>query len=280
MKTQIRNLETTGIANVKYPKALRKAVEEAVILWKKFCDLPESEKKLVPYSSSSTGVGYELKDGVGKSADKKENFDITIPGESWVSENAKSFKSPDTLRFVKKVGELVTLMKPLILEFAKEVEKEFRVPGFASEVSESDSAFFVRFIHYFGDRKVGDEIATSHVDQSGFTLHLFESSEGFECLMFSGKNFGKWIRVLVTAGKTVIIPSMQLQLRSKGRLPALCHRVVATKDTASKGRYSAVCFVQLKNTPQYDKAKHGRLQEKEPGFNYSMNLGEFGKLFK
>lgn len=280
MKIQIKDFDTTGIANVKYPKTLRKSVEEAVSLWEKFCDLPESEKRLVPYSSSSTGVGYELKDGVGKGGDRKENFDITIPGESWVTENAKSFKSPDALRFVKKVGELVTLMKPLIVEFAKEVEKQFGLEGFTREVSDSDSAFFVRFIHYFGDRKVGEEIATSHVDQSGFTLHLYESAEGFECLMHSGKNSGKWIRVPVTAGNTVIIPSMQLQLVSTGLLRAMCHRVVATEKTAPKGRYSAVCFVQLKNTPQYDKAKSGRLQEKEPGFNYEMPIGEFKRLFK
>lgn len=84
----------------------------------------------------------------------------------------------------------------------------------------------------------------------------------------------------VSEGETVIIPSMQMQLRSQGEIRALCHRVIATPETSVAGRYSAVCFVQLKNTPKYDKDTHGRLQEKVPGFNYELPRDEFLKLFK
>ncbi len=84
----------------------------------------------------------------------------------------------------------------------------------------------------------------------------------------------------VSESRTVIIPAMQLQLRSKGKLRALWHRVVATPETAKAGRYSAVCFVQLKNTSKYDKEKWGRLQEMEEGFNYNMSPQEFAKFFK
>jgi hypothetical protein len=38
-------------------------------------------------------------------------------------------------------------------------------------------------------------------------------------------------------------------------------------------------LTKLKNTPKYDKASHGRLQEKAPGFNYEMLQAEFEKLF-
>lgn len=276
MKTQVKNFKSTGIAKVPYPKALREAVEEAMQYWVKFCKLPDTEKALVPYSNNSAGVGYEKKNGIGKNADRKENFDITIPGEKWVADNAHLFKSGGTLEFVRSVGKLVTLMKPLIIDFATGVESEFDIDSFREEVLLSEDRFFVRFIHYFGERNIGDEIASSHTDQSGFTLHLFESSPGFECLSYSGE----WIRVPITAGETIIIPSMQFQLRSKGEVKALCHKVVSTKKTANVGRYSAVCFVQLSNTPQYNKLKYGRLQEMNPGFNYQMSFDEFKKLFK
>jgi isopenicillin N synthase-like dioxygenase len=114
------------------------------------------------------------------------------------------------------------------------------------------------------------------VDQSGFTLHLFESAPGLQCLTFKNK----WIDMPVSSGETAIIPSMQLQFRSLGKLKALCHRVIATRETAQSGRFSAVCFVQLKNTPKYDKEMHGRLQEKIPGFNYKMSPDDFKKFFK
>jgi isopenicillin N synthase-like dioxygenase len=165
-------------------------------------------------------------------------------------------------------------MQPTIIRFAEMVGDEYHLQGFADEVRVSE--FFVRFIHYFENRVVGDETATAHVDQSGFTFHLFESAPGLQCLT---KEYA-WIDMPVSEGETVVIPAMQLQLRSKGELEALFHRVVATEETAATGRYSAVCFVQLKNTPKYDKETHGRLQEKEPGFNYGMPSTEFAKLFK
>jgi len=57
----------------------------------------------------------------------------------------------------------------------------------------------------------------------------------------------------VSESQTVIIPGMQMQLRSSGDLRALWHRVVATPKTAELGRYSAVSFIQFKDTPKYDK---------------------------
>lgn len=272
----INNFESEGHVHIKYPESLRKTVEEAEKLWVRFCELPEEVKKSVPYSNGGAGVGYELKDGVGKNADRKENFDITIPGKSWVEENILNFRDKLTVEFVKKVGELVTEMRPVILEFAKNIERNYGLDGFEKEVSESENAFFVRFIHYFGNRSIGDEIATSHVDQSGFTLHLFESHPGFQYLSYEKE----WKDLSITKGETLIIPSMQMQLRSQGRLRAMCHRVIATENTAENGRYSMVCFVQLKNTPQYDKNGYGRLQEMKPGFNYDMKLSDFKKMFK
>lgn len=276
MKTSIRDLGRIGFVSVSYPNNLRDAVAKTVESWKKFCDLPEGTKKSLPYSNNADGVGYELKDGIGNKADRKENFDVTTAGTEWLKINAAAIHGNAALNFIQDAASLVHILKPLILDFAKEVELEFDLPGFHDEIAEGDDAYFIRFIHYFGDRNLDEETATAHTDQSGFTLHLFESDPGLQALMADKQ----WIDMPVSHGKTVIIPAMQLQLRSQGKLTALCHRVIANKKTALHGRYSAVCFVQLKNTAKYNKEKFGRLQEKVPGFNYGLSPEEFAKLFK
>ncbi len=276
MNTSIHDLKTKGFVSFSYPEDLRRAVEKTVESWKKFCDLPLEVKKGLPYSNSGAGVGYEHKEGVGNKADRKENFDVTIAGQEWLQRNIKKINNSIALDFVQNATRLVSIMKPIILDFAHQSEEAFHLEKFSDEVEASEGAFFVRFIHYFGDRDIGDETATAHADQSGFTLHLFESAPGLQCLTYEKK----WTDMPVSGGETVIIPAMQMQLRSKGNLKALCHRVIATRETAQDGRYSAVCFVQLKNTPKYNKDVHGRLQEKSPGFNYEMSHEEFSKLFK
>ncbi len=276
MSTPISELKTKGFVVLAYPSNLRAAVDKTVELWKKFCDLPIEVKKGLPYSNNADGVGYELKEGVGNKADRKENFDVTVAGEEWLRKNIDAIRNPVALEFVQNAVALVEVMKPTILEFARQAEIEFGLNGFVKEIEESEAGFFTRFIHYFGDREIGEETATAHADQSGFTLHLFESDEGLQCLAYEGK----WINMPVSDGETVIIPAMQMQLRSKGELRALCHRVIANAQTAINGRYSAVCFVQFKNTPKYDKDRGGRLQEKTPGFNYEMSQDDFSKLFK
>jgi isopenicillin N synthase-like dioxygenase len=276
MNSPITDLQSKGFVAVTYPADLRRAVERAIASWRNFCALPDTAKQEFPYSNNADGVGYELKEGVGNKADHKENFDVTVGGKDWLERNAARTGNASASEFMENAAGLVNIMKPIILDFAHATEKAFGVTGLAAETDNSENAFFVRFIHYFGDRMADDETATAHADQSGFTLHLFESATGLQCMTFDKK----WIDMPVSAGETVIIPAMQLQLRSHGALTALCHRVVATKETARVGRYSAVCFVQLKGTPKYDKERCGRLQEKEAGFNYGMPHAEFAKLFK
>jgi isopenicillin N synthase-like dioxygenase len=272
----IQDLKTKGFVAVQYPSDLRQSVDRTVASWKKFCALSTITKKSLPYSNNADGVGYELKEGVGKNADRKENFDLTTASKSWLERNASVIKDPAALAFVQDATNLVSVMKPTIQQFARDCEKAFGLTGFAKEVEASEGGFFVRLIHYFGDRNVGEETASAHADQSCFTLHLFESDPGLQCLPYGGS----WIDMPVSHGETVIIPAMQMQLRSQGELRALAHRVVAVPGTAEHGRYSAVCFIQLKGFPKYDKDTHGRLQEKVPGFNYSMPIAEFKSLFK
>lgn len=275
MNTQ--QFKNIGYISVPYPQDLRQAVVKAVESWKAFCSLPNQVKEGLPYSNKGAGIGYELKLGIGPKADRKENFDATTGGIDWLRVNAQAIKSKEAIAFVEDATTLVQLLSPAVFAFAKELETGFEIKGLADEVRSGGDSFFVRFIHYFGERKVEDETASAHVDQSGFTYHLYESHPGLQCLTLTEPH--TWVDMPVSEGETVIIPSMQLQLRSEGKLTALCHRVVATKETAVIGRYSAVCFIQLKHTAKYDKERNGRLQEKNPGFNYGMDHSTFQKYF-
>lgn len=272
----MQELKTNGFIILPYPEKLRTAINTLVPLWRDFCALPPTTKEGIPYSNSSAGIGYELKEGIGQRADKKENFDFTLAGQEWLQRSTVVKENSTVANFVQQVILSVAEIKPLVILFAQQLESTFHLKGLTEEVEKGEDAFFVRFIHYFGGRTAEEEIATAHADQSGFTLHLFESAPGFQCL----SREGRWLDVPMPADGAVVISGMQMQLRSRGELKALSHRVVATPETAQNGRYSAVCFVQLRNTPKYDKEKHGRLQEKKPGFNYSMSVAEFKGLFK
>ena len=276
MNTSLKDLQRLGFVNMQYPSELRQAVLGAVSSWKDFTRLSDDVKKNFHYSNNSDGVGYEFKEGTGLKGDRKENFDATVGNRSWLDSEATKLNVREVRAFVDDALTLVKAVKPSIVQFADLVEKQFDMPGFSREVSESEHAFFVRFIHYFPGGTAGKEIGRAHVDQSCFTFHLFESDPGLQCLTYAGE----WMDMPVSEGETVIIPAMQMQLRSEGKLTALAHRVIATEHTAKEGRYSAVCFIQLPKLPKYDKEKYGRLQEKEPGFNYGMSLSQFSEMFK
>jgi isopenicillin N synthase-like dioxygenase len=277
METKIENLETSGVVNMPYPPALRKAVERTMKAWKKVCELPEEVRTKFPYNSEDgIGVGYELKKTHGSTLDIKEDFHFAQGSQDWLIKAGEVSGDEAIKEFVSSADGLVELMKPAVVSFAGNVERTFSVPGFSQEVAESSDQWVVRFLHYFGGAKEGEEIAKAHADKSGFTLHLYESHPGLQYL----DKGHDWKEMKISSGETAIIPGMRGQYRSQGRLKATFHRVVATEETAKTGRYSAVAFIHLKNTPAYDKARAGRLQEFEPGFNYEMPFEEFKKLFK
>ncbi len=287
MKSQvydINELQNEGTVTITYPEYLRKAVMRAVTSWQAFCSLPLQTKLNLPYSNNADGFGYEHKDGSGFAGDKKENFDVALRGREWLEANASKIEGYIPLQFIGDALDLVEVMKTTVFDFARRVENELWVEGFLEEVKASAESFFVRFIHYPGNRVVGDETCVAHTDQSCFTFHLYESLPGLQGFSFQDR---KWIDMPVSSGQTVIFSAMQLQLRSKGKIRALAHRVVANKESSDpdgNGRYSAVCFIQLKNTPKYNKAVYGRLQEllakHGADHTYDMPQIEFEKMFK
>jgi isopenicillin N synthase-like dioxygenase len=265
-----------GMAFVNYSAMLHTQLSLTVRYWQEFCALPLEVKQTFLYTNDSAGFGYEFKTGAGRKRDKKENFDVTNVAYEQALKILRRHSNPTVPLFVLNTFALVRMLREQIYEFAEQLDVDLGMGGIADEV-DNDEAYFVRFIHYFEGSAPGDELANAHVDQSGMTFHLYESDPGFQCLSYSRK---KWRSMDFKDGYSLVIPNMQMQLWSEGAVKAMCHRVVASQRTAKHGRFSAVCFVQFPGIPKYDKSKHGRLQEKNPGFNYNMPFNEFQKLFK
>lgn len=275
---KVDSFHKDGYLYVPYPKELRDAVENAMQSWIAFCKLPNEQKLKFGYDPDSklSGNGYELKLQEGNRLDKKEDFHLRVAMKEDLLKRAKLVDEGITPRFVEDALAINDLMAPLVFEFAQGIENTYNIPGFRKDVEERQPMWLLRFLHYFGDRDPGEEIATGHVDKGGFTLHLYESHEGVERLTYDTK---EWKPLPLSHEETVIIPGMRLQNRSKGKLRALCHRVVATEETAKEGRYSAVCFFNFNNGRFYDKDTHGRLQNWTPGVFYDMPFEDFDKLF-
>lgn len=268
MNETITSLQTDGVAMMPYAPELRQLVEEAAVAWQEFCQLPTSEKMRL--AQTSNAVGYELKDGTGPQADRKENFDITTSATDILDDIETQHD------FITKATKVSAAMAGLAIDFAHQTETAYGIIHLTDRTRASTDQIFTRFLHYFGDRAAGDEIAAPHCDQSGFTFHLFETAGGCQRLDYASRS---WIDMPVSPGKLAAFPAMQLQLLAGGELKALSHRVIATDETKQMGRFAMVCFVKLNQTPVYDKDTHGRLQEFAPGFNYDMPPAEFSQLF-
>lgn len=286
----VGSLLSTGLVNVDYPSEPRRVIEKAVESWRKFCELPEAVKKNFEYKDEGNldGAGYELKEEEGSTKDLKENFQVTLRAYDRLNATAHEINYSEVFWFINDAHDVIELITPLVLEFADSVGQEFGLPKLIDEVEASRHNWFLRYIHYFGDRKAGDEIATPHADKSGFTLHLYESAPGLQYLELerTGNTEGiangsrRWKEMPVSDGQTVIIPKVQLQYKSEGQLKALCHRVVATDTTAQTGRFSVVCFITFLQTPLFNTKGKGRQQDFAPGYNYDMNHVQFSQFFE
>lgn len=268
----ISRFKKEGLVDVSYTTGLRSTVVSTAESWKLFCSLPRELKEKFVYLDNT---GFEFKEEPGATKDLKENFHVTVNSLPRLHEIAEGTFDEKSIKFINDAENLVTMAEPFITEFAEKIEKDFSVPGFKDDCLQRKNNWTVRYLHYFGNRKEGEEIASPHADKGGFTLHLFESAPGLQYLDYEKD----WKEMPVSEGETVIIPAMQLQFRSENKLKALCHRVVATADTASTGRYSMVLFVDFTNTARYNKEGKGRMQDFTPGFNYEMPFEEFSKLF-
>ncbi len=271
--SSIEDLKRYGRTYVHYPSDLRKAVEEAIVAWRAFYALSKEQKLRFGYDkdAKTSGNGYEL-----QTTDPKEDFHLRVAVRDELMRRAHLVDDAVAPHFVETALALNPLMAQVLRAFGEAVEKDLGIVGFADDVMATQPKWLLRFLHYFGDRGVGESIAAPHVDKGGFTLHLYESDGGVERLDYSSRT---WEPMPLSHDETVIIPGMGLQNRSKCELRALCHRVVATEKTAIVGRDSAVCFINFDRTRYFDKGTFGRLQDFEPGFFYGMEYPQFDSYF-
>lgn len=272
--SDITPLRDQGLVYVDYPNDVRKAVQDMITSWMTFCELPTEVKSTFSFLTDThgDGTGYELKNAPG--GDPKENFHYTLNQHERLANIAS--ENNHTFHFIDGAKALLERIRPLVLEAAAKIEKEFQIHGLVEDVQQSEPYWTIRYLHYFGDQEEGKVIAAPHLDKGGFTLHLYESDEGLEyyCL-----NERSWKPMPVNDKETVIFAAMQLQLLTQGNAKALCHQVETTKITAKTGRFSAVLFVTLQNTPMYNKQAYGSMQTHPVGFNYDISHEDFEQLF-
>lgn len=266
------------VARCTYSPLAREVVVQAVKSWKRVCELPRDVRQSFPYSADqkNSGVGYELKLTQGTTLDVKEDMHINLEWRDRLLVCADSVGDEGVFRdFIENSLKIPEAIKPLVLEYARKVEVEHSLPGFAEDVENSMSTWMVRFLHYFGDRNIGDEVAVPHADKGGFTAHLYESHPGLQYL----DEERNWKDVLISTDETVILPGLALQHKTHNEKTAVYHRVVATEETAVSGRFSAVCFIDMGNSKYFNKAKYGRIQDFPVAFNYEISFEDLDKYF-
>lgn len=272
--TERLSLTQDGVEMVEYPSNIKQCVAEAAIAWRDFLAQPDDTKQRYAALSLQSGTGYEKKgDGQRESKDIKENFDITRA--SLADLTPMSTHDPATAQFVTAASTLFDELEQFIVAQGEHIEQNYGIAGFAAEAAASARSAFVRFL-YYPPVAVGTVIGEPHIDHSGFTFHLYESTDGCERLDPASRN---WLPMPVAENQAAMFASMQTQLYGHGEIPGLCHRILANGVTAKVGRTAIVCFVPLISTPRYDRGTHGRLQEMTPGFNYDMSPDIFEQYF-
>lgn len=272
--TKELSLIPDGVEMYSYPASIQAHVTTAAKAWQDFLALDQNTKDLFAATSLQFAIGYEKKgDGQRESKDIKENFDINRESLKKLADLTHS--NNVAAHLIVTAENLFDDLEQLIAQNGQHLEKTYSLPGFAEETAASAGSAFVRFL-YYPPTPAGTIIGEPHVDHSGFTFHLYESTDGCERLDPVTRT---WSPIPVSNDEAVMFAGMQLQLFSGGDVAGLCHQIISNETTAQIGRIAIVCFLPLVNTPAYDRKTHGRLQEKSPGFNYDMTPEKFRELF-
>lgn len=272
---ELLSLTHDGVEMVDYPNTLKQTVANAAAAWQDFLSLPDATKQHYMATTLQSGTGYEKKgNGERESHDIKENFNITRA--SLADLQAINARNAPATQFIEAAGALFDKLERFIAMHGDRTEQLYGITGFGSEARDSAASAFIRFL-YYPPVPAGTVIGEPHVDHSGFTFHLHESTDGCDRL---DPVTHEWLPIPVGKHQAAMFAGMQTQLFSHSEITGLCHRIMANSTTAKIGRTAIVCFVPLVNTPSYDRATHGRLQERTPGFNYTMSDGEFARLFR
>ncbi len=258
---------------VPYPEETQHAVVEAVAAWREFLSLPLDAKQRYASEDAHIGSGFEQKAATSSrdGSDNKQNFDVTMQGIAALRGRSNSVAE----KLLDASETLLAALQAPARAFVETVAKEYDVPTFSASALASERNRFIRFL-YYPPVQEGTVIGQAHTDHSGYTFHLYESTGGCHRLSYDKKD---WLAMPIASDEMAAFAGMQLQLVSDDAIKALCHEITANETTARQGCIAVVCFNMLAGVRVYDRATHGHLQTKEPGFNYQMDNGEFAKLF-
>ncbi len=249
---------------INYPCEVQNQVDSFISSWKDFCAQSEQTKSVYKYQD---GVGYENQTDSTGTRDAKELLHYTLASHEELRK--QGFSDP----LLERAQKLVEGLDAIVQQYLQEIEVEYSV-DLQTDIT-SNQSWILRALHYYEGSVRGSQIAMPHVDKGGFTLHLYESDEGLEYL----NQEYKWLPIDVSGGKTVIIPGLAAQYVTGNSVKGVYHRVVANEQVAREGRYSLVLFIDIPKMPKYNKDKHGRMQDKEIGFNYSLSQEELEVMF-
>ncbi len=259
-----------GVAKVVYLHDVNVAVKRVVSAWTKFCAQSVNHKELIPFENNG---GYENKDRRvdSTSRDHKEDFHITRSYELPTSFNPRQAD----IELINSGKEFFEAIRPTLIEIAY-ILSEITGIDFVDLAVKQEDGWVLRLLHYYPGN-MDKEPAHYHPDKGGHTLHLYDSTPGFEKFW---KN--EWTPLRFTENEMVFFMGLLGQLHSQCMLNALSHRVVSTPEIIKNGRISLVMFNDYPTSPfTYDKETYGPSQLAfKPGENYKMPIEIFQKYFK
>jgi len=266
----VTTLRTAGFVSFEYPQGLRTAVQTALESWQLFCTLPLEQKRLLSGGDRVHDFGFMCRNDKGPVADRKELFHALRANFPQLLPKAAKVCDPRATAFIRAVDTLLEATAPTVRAFAASVEEAYGLVGFTKLVMESQPHWTFRYLHY---PKGSAVLAHPHADRGGFTFHLAETEGGGEYYSFDKQ----WLPWPVSAERTIIFPSMELQHYSNGAMKALWHRVLPVEHSTN-ARYAMVVFIDFQGLYRFDDSTH-RVQNFAPGFNYHLPFKEFAGLF-
>lgn len=274
MQIDSDSLNRNLFSPVAFPAVIQGTTKNAMDAWKEFRSLPPEVLAQFGYQESLgfDGIGFEHKEGTpGSTTDHKDTLHYSGRFAGELKRIARESGSAKAISFVNMTDALFHHLRGPLGKCAEDIQKKFSLPGFRQEVLDGESEWTLRYLYYY-PRPAGEVFAAAHPDKCGFTLHLYESAPGLQCL--------HWRRGWEDMPRDTLIPGLQLQYRSRGLVIAPYHRVVVDPSAEAEGRYSMVFFVPLRRTPRTSKERVGRMQDLRVAFNYDIQWEEFQQIFK
>lgn len=263
-KSQFRDF---GFARVNYPLIFKRGIENMSLNWRNFYVQTPNHKNLINFDEK-TG-GYQEKNKVidPHLLDFNEDFHVTLKYDFATS----SFNPSSTdLMFLQTSKIFLEYFAPQIRLVANYLS-ELAYRNFNKYALNSDG-WTLKFSHYYPQK--GKYLAPCQLDEGGYTIRLYESCPGLECLWK-----GQWRPISFSKDEMVFFPGIIGQHLSHGEVKALNHRLVSSKESKAVGRVSIVLFNGYVDYPYvYNKNLFGSTHNFVPGQNYDLSHKDFSKF--